>query len=164
MRTEFTFQLAMRMVRHPGQTGTSFPHLLPCSIAVEGSYDSRQEIALSGMEHPCTLRVAAALAGGLLLAVAFGAEAARADPNSWGMSTQEKQIFDYGPSGSNGSSKAGSVLDSTNPIDLMNKIRKGTAMDDATPPGDAVDAALKALDAQAPVAGAPSSSSQVKAP
>jgi len=133
--------------------------------ALKGSYDQRQEIVVSGMERPCTIRVAAALGGGLLLlAGAFGAEAARADYNSWGMSTQEKQIYDYGPSGSNGSSKAGSVLDSTNPIDLMNKIRKGTAMDDATPPGDAVDAALKALDAQAPVAGAPSASSQVKAP
>jgi hypothetical protein len=51
------------------------------------------------------------------------------------------------------------VLDSTNPIDLMNKIRRGTAMDDATPPGDAVDAALKDLDAQSS-----GPSSQVKAP
>ena len=37
----------------------------------------------------------------------------------------------------------GSILDSANPIDLMNKIRRGTAMDDATPPGDAIDAALR---------------------
>jgi hypothetical protein len=87
-------------------------------------------------------------------------QAARADYSSWGVSTQEKQIYDYGPGGSNGTSQQGSVLDSTNPIDLMNKIRRGTAMDDATPPGDAVDAALKELNA----AQAPGPSSKVKAP
>ena len=102
-------------------------------------------------------------AGILLLAsIALTAESAPAQTNSWGLSTQEKQIYDYGPSGSNGTSKAGSILDSTNPIDLMNKIRKGTAMDDATPPGDAVDAALKELDAQPAAAQSPTS--QVKAP
>jgi hypothetical protein len=95
----------------------------------------------------------------LLLATGLNAGAARADFNSWGMSTQEKQIYDYGPGGSNGTSRPGSVLDSTNPIDLMNKIRRGTAMDDATAPDDAVDAALKELDAQS--AGP---ASQVKAP
>jgi hypothetical protein len=42
-----------------------------------------------------------------------------------------------------GPSKSGSILDSANPIDLMNRIRRGTAMDDATPPGDAIDAALR---------------------
>lgn len=87
-------------------------------------------------------------------------QAAKADYSSWGVSTQEKQIYDYGPGGSNGTSQQGSVLDSTNPIDLMNKIRRGTAMDDATPPGDAVDAALKELNA----AQAPGPSSKVKAP
>ena len=97
----------------------------------------------------------------MLTLLGFSGRAARADYNSWGMSTQEKQIYDYGPGGSNGTSQPGSVLDSTNPIDLMNKIRKGTAMDDATPPGDAVDAALKALEVPAPSA---TPSAQVKAP
>ena len=32
-------------------------------------------------------------------------------------------------------------------MDLMNKLRKSTAMDEATPPGDAIDQALKALNA-----------------
>jgi hypothetical protein len=36
------------------------------------------------------------------------------------------------------------VLDATNPMDLLNRIRQSNAMDDATPPSDAVDAALKA--------------------
>ena len=98
---------------------------------------------------------------GLLAILAAGVygQPASADFNSWGISTQEKQIYDYGPAGTNGTSKQGSILDSTNPIDLMNKIRRGTAMDDATSPGDAIDAALKDLDAQSS-----GPSSQVKAP
>ena len=39
---------------------------------------------------------------------------------------------------------SGSILDSANPMDLLNRIRRATAMDDATPPSDAIDAALKA--------------------
>jgi hypothetical protein len=113
------------------------------------------------MERPVPRRCGAFIwTGALLLGLAgFSGGVARADYGSWGMSTQEQQIYDYGPNGTNGSSKPGSILDSTNPIDLMNKIRKGTAMDDATPPSDAVDAALKELEVQSP---APSS--QVKAP
>jgi hypothetical protein len=40
------------------------------------------------------------------------------------------------------------VLDATNPVDLMNRLRRATAMDDATPPSDAIDAALKDFQAQ----------------
>lgn len=112
--------------------------------------------------RPSPLRYSTAVCAGVIALIAAGVSghAARADYSSWGMSTQEKQIYDYGPGGSNGTSKPGSVLDSANPIDLMNKIRRGTAMDDATPPGDAVDAALKELNA----AQTPGPSSQVKAP
>ena len=95
----------------------------------------------------------------LLLSVGLVAQPVLAESNSWGISTQEKQIYDYGPGGSNGTSRQGTILDSTNPIDLMNKIRRGTAMDDATTPGDAVDAALKDLDVQSS-----GPASQVKAP
>ena len=35
-------------------------------------------------------------------------------------------------------------------MDLMNKLRKSTAMDDATPPGDAIDQALKLLNSPPP--------------
>lgn len=114
------------------------------------------------MGRPSPLRYSTAVCAGVIALIAPGVsgQAARADYSSWGMSTQEKQIYDYGPGGSNGTSKPGSVLDSANPIDLMNKIRRGTAMDDATPPGDAVDAALKELNA----AQTPGPSSQVKAP
>ncbi|MEB3333431.1 MAG: hypothetical protein VKP70_00435 [Cyanobacteriota bacterium] len=62
-----------------------------------------------------------------------------------GTSPQEQQIYNYDPSGR--PSSAGG-LNPANPLDLINKIRKGTAMDDATPPGDAIDQALKELEAQ----------------
>ena len=46
------------------------------------------------------------------------------------------------------SNDIGSVLDAANPMDLLNRIRRSTAMDDATPPSDAIDEALKAFQNQ----------------
>ena len=65
-----------------------------------------------------------------------------------GTSPMEQQIYnnDPGSGGRPGGSAGG--INPANPLDLINKIRKGSAMDDATPPGDAVDQALKALEAQ----------------
>lgn len=65
-----------------------------------------------------------------------------------GNSPMEQQMYNYDPgSGSRpGGSSAG--LNPANPLDLINKIRKGSAMENATPPGDAVDQALKALEAE----------------
>jgi hypothetical protein len=60
-----------------------------------------------------------------------------------GTSPQERQVYDGGASKS-------SVLDATNPIDLMNRLRRSTAMDDATSPSQAIDKALKDLDSPAP--------------
>ena len=54
---------------------------------------------------------------------------------------EEREI--YGNTNDNGS-----VLDAANPMDLMNRIRRSTAMDDATPPSDAIDEALKAFQNQ----------------
>lgn len=68
---------------------------------------------------------------------------------------QQQRVLDEGT----GAPARSTVLDATNPIDLMNRIRRATAMDDATPPGDAVDAALRDFNAQ-PAAG----SGQMKAP
>ena len=99
----------------------------------------------------------ASVAAAALMGSALGAlPAARADYNS-GLSTQEQRLYDYGPSGSNGTGtgKGGSIFDSANPIDLMNKLKRSTAMDDATDPGDAIDAALKALETPAPVSSQP---------
>jgi hypothetical protein len=67
-----------------------------------------------------------------------------------GVSPQDRQIFGNG-SGSGsavGPAGSGSGIDINNPIDLINKIRRSTALDDATPPASAVDQALKALEAQ----------------
>jgi hypothetical protein len=102
-------------------------------------------------------------APGLLAAALLQAAPARAD-YAGGMSVQEQRFYDYGPNGSNGTPKSNSILDSANPIDLMNKIRKGTAMDDATNPTDAIDAALKELEAQAPAPAGSPSAPLVKAP
>ena len=61
-----------------------------------------------------------------------------------GTGLQERELtFGTGPN------RSGGLLDTSNPIELMNRMRRGTAMDDATPPGDAVDAALKDFQRQA---------------
>jgi hypothetical protein len=44
----------------------------------------------------------------------------------------------------------GNGFDATNPIELMNQLRGASALDEATPPGDAVDAALRDFDSQQP--------------
>lgn len=89
---------------------------------------------------------------GLACGLACGLPPASAQQSGYGQtmgtSPMEQQLYNYDPgSGSRpGGSAAG--INPANPLDLINKIRKGSAMDDATPPGDAVDQALKALEAQ----------------
>ena len=97
--------------------------------------DCRWPVVLPGLGLVSCLCLGGSLAPG----------SARADYAA-GQSKQEQQFYDYGPSSGTGKS-GGSVLDSANPMDLMNKLRKSTAMDEATPPGDAIDQALKALNA-----------------
>ena len=97
--------------------------------------DSRWPVELPGLGRVSCLCLGALLAPG----------SARAD-YATGQSKQEQQFYDYGPSSGSGKG-GGSILDSANPMDLMNKLRKSTAMDEATPPGDAIDQALKALNA-----------------
>ena len=46
--------------------------------------------------------------------------------------------------------ESGGVLDATNPMELLNRLRRATAMDDATSPSDAIDEALKAFDDEQP--------------
>ena len=89
-----------------------------------------------------TLALAAGFVSVAGVASVAGVGAARAQEKGYGQtisSPQQERELDYGT----GTNRGGSVLDSANPIDLMNKLRKATAMDDATPPGDAVDAALR---------------------
>ena len=52
---------------------------------------------------------------------------------------QERELYQTLPQ----SNDNGSILDVTNPLDLMNRLRRATAMDDATSPSDAIDEALK---------------------
>lgn len=94
-------------------------------------------------------------AAGLCAAVALMPAARAQFNNNSNLSVQEQRLYDVGPSGSNPSSKGGSILDSTNPMDLLNKLKRGTALDDATNPTDAIDAALKELNAQTPPAATP---------
>ena len=77
-----------------------------------------------------------------------------------GTSTQERQLYDYGP-GKSGSG-SGSIIDSTNPLDLLNKLKRSTALDDATPPSSAIDQALKDFDAKAPKPAPAGTSGQLK--
>ena len=63
---------------------------------------------------------------------------------------QERDLYNTVP----GNNDKGTILDATNPMDLMNRLRRSTAMDDATAPSDAIDAALKALELQSSEASA----------
>jgi len=90
-------------------------------------------------------------AAGLCAAVALMPAARAQYNNNSNFSVQEQRVYDVGPGGTNPAAKGGSILDSTNPMDLLNKLKRGTALDDATNPTDAIDAALKELETQAPV-------------
>ena len=81
----------------------------------------------------------------LIAAAAVVSPVARAQTTNTNLAP-ETNVFDRGGGGT--SRQGGSLLDSTNPIDLMNKLRRSAAMDDATDPGDAIDAALRQLDSQ----------------
>ena len=72
------------------------------------------------------------------------APAAQAQMESTFQNKEEREIYGNGAPGADG----GSILDATNPMDLINRIRQAGSLDDATPPADAIDAALKALELQ----------------
>ncbi len=55
---------------------------------------------------------------------------------------QERELYNTLP----GSDQKGTILDATNPMDLINQLRRATAMDNATSPSDAIDQALKAFE------------------
>ena len=102
------------------------------------------------LRHPLQ---APALFGSLLLLAQptpVAAQAAAGLSQPLGVTPQDRQIFGNGSGSGSGVGPAGSSsgIDITNPIDLINRIRRSTALDDATPPASAVDQALKALEAQ----------------
>ena len=117
MRTEFTFQVAI------------------CTADPVAS----KTLSISQLRIPLMSRRLAAIAQVVLssLVVTTVPMGAGAQVEAPFQNREEREI--YGDT--NGS---GSILDAANPMDLLNQIRRATAMDDATPPSDAIDAALKA--------------------
>jgi hypothetical protein len=100
----------------------------------------------SNLRHwaPVPLALACGLASGLPPALAQQSGYGQ----TMGTSPMEREVYNYDPgSGSRPGGSSGG-LNPANPLDLINKIRKGSAMDNATSPGDAVDQALKELDSQ----------------
>lgn len=89
------------------------------------------------------LSLAIGLGGGLAVAERPAAAQQAGYGQTIGISPQERQIY-------GGGSGSGSPLDAKNPIDLINQLRRGSSLDDATPPSTAVDQALKALEAPQP--------------
>ena len=89
----------------------------------------------------------ATLALAVGVASVAGVGAARAQEKGYGQtisSPQQERELDY----DTGPTRSGSLMDSANPIELMNKLRKASSLDDATQPGDAVDAALRDFNSQ----------------
>ena len=110
---------------------------------------------------PIATALATAMAAPLLLAVGGAQAQGASDLTGYGQtlgSPQQQRELDYGTGTGNGSS----LFDSSNPIDLMNRLRKATSLDDATPPADAIDAALSDFQAQTKPASA--GSAAVKGP
>jgi len=70
-----------------------------------------------------------------LLGLPPGAQAAPNEP------LQEQNLYNYGTS-----KPSNSLMDVTNPMELMNRLRNSSAMDNATNPKDAIDAALRQLE------------------
>jgi hypothetical protein len=97
--------------------------------------------------------LALGLVGGTLpLLLAAGLAPAAAQQKGYGQtmgsSAMDSQVTNFDPGSASRTGSGSGGLNPTNPLDLINKIRKSSAMDDATPPGDAVDQALKELEAQ----------------
>ena len=69
------------------------------------------------------------------MAVLF-APAAIAAPQE---TTRDKELYNYGPTSPTG-------VDVTNPMSFMNMLQNMSTAGDATPPGDAIDAALTDFD------------------
>jgi hypothetical protein len=86
--------------------------------------------------------MAAPLFGALLLWPTLAATALRAAPATPQDSPTQRSFSDYAPS----QQDKRSLLDVTNPLELMNRLRNLNSMENATSPGDAVDRALKQFD------------------
>ena len=74
------------------------------------------------MARPFTL---AALA---ILTLPLASQSALAQIGSFGQGVQEQQIYDNSPTGR----PSGGILESGNPLELMEKLRRSSALDNAT--------------------------------
>jgi hypothetical protein len=93
------------------------------------------------------LRIVLPWVCGLPLLLLAATARAQAQVQGYGQtidSPQQQRVLEDGT----GSPSGNSVLDATNPIDLMNRLRRASAFDNATPPSDAIDAALRDFDPQ----------------
>ena len=59
---------------------------------------------------------------------------------------QERELYNTLP----GANSQDNILNVTNPMELMNRLRRATAMENATSPSDAIDEALRALEEKDP--------------
>ena len=71
-------------------------------------------------------------------------EVGKANSLDQSKSAQERELYSTMP----GDNSNNTILDVTNPMDLMNKLRRATAMDNATVPSDAIDQALEAFESE----------------
>ena len=85
----------------------------------------------------------------VITAVVASATPTQAQVEAGYQNREEREIYGTNPGDS------GTILDATNPMDLINRLRQSGMMDDATPPADAVDAALKAFEMSPASAPAP---------
>ena len=97
------------------------------------------------------------LAAAVGLSALLGPLAARAQQQGYGQTLGttplERQLYDADPRGGSG---GGSPLESGNPLDIMNVIRRNASLSEATPPASAIDDALKDFEAQsAPASSTP---------
>ena len=104
------------------------------------------------------LRSALVAAAGLSVPLLMTATPAAAQQAGYGQTLgttpMERQVYDADPRGGSG---GGSPLESGNPLDIMNVIRRNQSLSEATPPASAIDEALKDFEAQAAPAPGPSS-------
>jgi hypothetical protein len=98
------------------------------------------------------------LAAAVGLSTLLAPLAARAQQQGYGQTLgttpMERQVYDADPRGGSG---GGSPLESGNPLDIMNVIRRNQSLSEATPPASAIDEALKDFEAQAAPVPGPSS-------
>jgi len=85
----------------------------------------------------------------MLISVPATAQTSLSESGPGFETNSDRDIFNTLP----GESRKESVLDATNPMELMQRLRQATSLNDATDPSDAIDAALRAFEEPDPAAG-----------